>query len=113
MLQNEMIQKLESCGFIPHDHKDHFGCVIPYVYYGYRKVGSEHEYVSLVSYENRFVEAVYERYLNKKNTRSVGRDHKKKEDKYSEFQKRGFSPVTTLLSRDWETLKGQLLSFPT
>jgi hypothetical protein len=95
---------LNANGFVPADQVKHFGKVIPYVYYAFRVRNGVHEYVSLVFYEGKFVEAVYELYMAEKNTYRV-----KGTPKQSERAKRGFASLTGSLLRSYETL----LSFVT
>ena len=84
---------LTDLGFAPADHKKDFGDIIPYVDYSYRKLpNGSFQYVSLISYEGKFCEAVYEIYKGEKNTR----DKKQTGDKY--------------LYRDYDKLKERIES---
>jgi hypothetical protein len=92
----EIIKYLASLGFAELTHKEHFGENIPYVYY----CGRGNEYISLTSYEGRFVEGCYELYLAPKNTRRPkGRDTKRDKEEYTEWQKKGFLPIKTTLPK--------------
>lgn len=85
---------LNANGFLPADQMKHFGSVLPGVYYAYKVRGGIYEYVSLVSYEGRFCEAVYELYMAEKNTfRAKGTP------KPSELAKRGFLQLVAALPR--------------
>jgi hypothetical protein len=90
---------LNANGFMPADQDKHFGTVIPYVYYAHKQHGNLREYVSLVSYEGKFVEAVCELYLNEKNTYRP-----KGTPKQSELAKRGFVSLRSSLVRSYEEL---------
>lgn len=90
-----------TAGFKPEDHIPHFGSVLSGVNYLRR----DFTYVSIVSYEGEFCEAVYEVYFASKNTRAPkGRDTKGKDVKYSDFQLRGFVPVEMHLLRTEEEI---------
>lgn len=93
------INLLEHYGFQPAGQKEDFGYVIPYVHYALRKRGNIHEYVSLVSYEGEFVEAVYELFIDQKNP------YKKGKLKSSEMAKRGFNGVFYALARSFSDLE--------
>lgn len=77
----------------------HFAQEDDYACYLYRK-GQYHEYMLLVSHDNAFLEGVYERYLASKDTRRPkGRDTQKKDDPYTEYQRKGFIPVYATIVR--------------
>ncbi len=94
----EFVQLLSEQGFAPHSHAEHFGVKqgqeLPGVYYAHRCRLGVHEYVSLVSYEGKFCEAVYEAFAAKKNTYQP-----KGNVKLAELAKRGFLAVLTGLPR--------------
>jgi hypothetical protein len=69
--------------------------VIPYVAY----LNKGFHYVSLTSYEGRFVEGVYEVYLTVKNTRAKGNP------KREEAEKRGFLPKSATIFRSLHELE--------
>jgi hypothetical protein len=96
---NDYIQLLTVQGYSQSDHIGDFGYEIPYVYYALRKRGTVHEYVSLVSYDGKFCEAVYELFMTKKNP------YKKGNLKESEFAKKGMIPLTATLSRSFVDLE--------
>lgn len=104
----EVITPFLAAGFAPEPHEPHFETVLSGVTYLRRG----HAYVSLVSYENRFVETVWEVYLAPKNTRrpkgpdTKEKDANGKEAKYSDHQLRGFVPIETRLLRTREDLEG-------
>lgn len=97
---------LSSQGFAEHDQTVHFSQIYPHVYYAFRnskKAGSFPlwEYVSLVSHNGKFCEAVYEVYINKKNSYNPkGKDEMGKNEKYSKFQKSGQKTIFAMLYRD-------------
>jgi hypothetical protein len=95
----EYVQLLTEQGFAPHPHHEHFGVKVgqelPGVYYAHRCRLGVHEYVSLVSYEGKFCEAVYEAFAAKKNTYQP-----KGNVKSAELAKRGFLAVLTGLPRN-------------
>ena len=101
------IQLLKSKDFLEMGHWEHFGSSLPGVYYAWRHGSNdEMEYVSLVSYEGKFVEAVYEKYLVSKNTRvPKSKDFKAKDEVHSDFQKRGFLPVEVALCHGFKQLE--------
>lgn len=82
---------LQSIGFTPYDHEPHFGAELPGVTYLYRTFGTNHQYVSLISYEGRTVEAVFESYHAPKNTKR-GANLKSRE-----AQDKGFAPLAARL----------------
>lgn len=96
------IDLLSRYGYIVRDHVKDFGQVIPYVYYALRKRGNVHEYVSLVSYEGQFCEAVYELFYAEKNT------YKRSNFKPSESAKRGFTSLLSALPRSFVDLEKQI-----
>jgi hypothetical protein len=93
------IDLLTDQGFIPADQVKDFGMEVEGVYYAVRKREAIYEYVSLMSYEGRFVEACYELFMAEKNTRKP-----KGMLKYSEMIKRGFSPLAASLPRSLHEL---------
>ena len=99
---SELLELFLATGFAPHEHEGHFGCKIPYVDYLYKQDGDKHVYLSVVNYDNKPVEIVYEVYLTKKNTRIKGKNNIPKEGEYSEFQKKGFHPIEVKLLRGSE-----------
>ena len=107
-------QLLTKHGFAEHDHKEHFGYVIPYVYYASRSAKKLdgfllYEYVSLVSYDGKFCEAVYEAYINKKNSYAgKGKDEKLANSPYSKFQKSGQKMVDGNIFRNLNDLEAKL-----
>lgn len=102
-----LLNELLARGFALHNHKEHFGCEIPYVDYLYKK-GQTHVYVSLVNYDGKFCEAVYEEYLAPKNTYVKGKNNKPKPGEYSEFQKKGFEAIALGLFRNEKELLEKL-----
>lgn len=105
---------LNQNGFVEHDHKEHFGYVIPYVYYAFRQTKKLDgfplwEYVSLVYYDGKMVEAVYEAYINKKNSYAgKGKDEKLANSPYSKFQKSGQKMVDGNIFRSLVDLENKL-----
>ena len=68
-----------------------------------------YEYVLLISYDGKFCEAVYEQYVNKKDTfKAKGRDEKKPNEPYSKFQKMGKASVYATIFRSLEDLEGKI-----
>jgi hypothetical protein len=87
--------------------------VLPHVYYASRQGEQDglplFEYVSLVYYDGKFCEAVYESYIAKKNSRAPsGRDEKPKGEKYSKFEKSGQKAIFSMLYRNWKELGNKL-----
>ena len=99
MTQAEAVKLACSFGFrVWHDPAEEF------VWYAV-DLSKDFRYLSLVSYEGRFVEAVYHVYLATRNTRMPkGRDVTKEGDRYSDFQKRGFKSVFSALPRTRDEL---------
>lgn len=64
-----MLRQLEELGFEPADQKKDFSYLIPYVFYLKRTYLGQNQYVSLVTYEGAFCEAVVEIFYNAKDTR--------------------------------------------
>ncbi len=80
--------------FTPGNQTKDFGVEIPYCFYFSRKLSDGGwQYVSLVNYDDEFVEAVYELYKGEKNTRD---------------KKQG--AVSKMLYRNLELLKERILS---
>jgi hypothetical protein len=98
MKSDKYIELLNNNGFSDREHLEDFTYVIPYVYYALRKRGSIHEYVSLVYYDGKFCESVYELFMNKKTI------HKKGASNYLESMKRGQVMVLGGLSRSLSEL---------
>ena len=92
------IDLLTQNGYVPADQKKDFGAEISYVRYLLRKRGTIHEYVSLVSYDGKFCEAVYELYAAEKN---VGRA---KGNNNLDKAKRGYDLLLASLPRSMEDL---------
>jgi hypothetical protein len=108
-MRNEFIDLLTSLGFTEADQKTDLGTVIPYVWYGVRKTGKLHEYVSVVTYSPEFVgksakeiselngdvvECVYELFLTKYESRKP-----KGLLKGSEMASKGYNHVLGQLPR--------------
>ena len=74
-----MAEQLRALGFTDGDQKKDFDCVIPYVVYLRRAWAGKFQYVSLISYEGRFCEAVYELFAAAKNTRCKATNRKELE----------------------------------
>ena len=82
-------------GFVPEPQEPHFGYTIHYVSYLRRNW----TYLSLVSYEDRFIEGAWQTYLRAFNPqRPKGKDSYDKgpdgkPEKYSRHQKAGYLPI--------------------
>jgi hypothetical protein len=83
--------------FKEHDQIKDFDYIIPYMHYFLRKGENVYEYISLVSYEGKFCEAVYEIYLSEKS-------RKKGYLKPIESIKRGQSPILCSIHRSLDSL---------
>lgn len=113
----EALWYAECRRFSIHEHfnkddplRDHFGYFISGLAYMYRTGQGAHEYLSLISYENRVIEVIYERYLAPKNTRRPkGKDFTKAGAAHSDHQMKGYSPVALSIYRDWDELKREVL----
>lgn len=111
---NKEVEFLRANGFVQKNHKEHFGGELPNVLYAERFVKQQDglplwEYVSLVFFNGAFVEAVYEAYVNKKNSYAgKGKDEKPTGQKYSKFEKSGQKPVMATLYRNLEELGEKL-----
>lgn len=105
---------LDNHGFVPKAHAEHFGWDLKNIYYSERFVKNQdglplYEYVSLIFHDGKFCEAVYESYINKKNSYAgKGKDEKPAGQKYSKFEKSGQKPVFALLYRDLGELEKKL-----
>ena len=93
------VDLLTQNGFSSADQTKDFGRELPGVYYAVKKRGSIHEYVSLVSYEGKFCEAVYEVFASEKNPRNP------KGNNYLDRAKRGFDQLLGSLPRSLEDLE--------
>ena len=88
-------------GFVPCDQLTYLGSVIPYVSY----LSRGNLYVALTGYRGVFCEGSTEGYLTTRvTTRPKGKDFTKVvngiKEPYSEWQKKGFAPITSSLFRD-------------
>lgn len=103
-MNNSFAELLLNADFVELDHKEDFGSTLAGVFYCKRfSEENKHEYLSLVYYRGTFVEAIYERFLKKKNTRGKvsGRSS-------SELQKDGIVPVEVGILRSFDDLKTRL-----
>ena len=94
------LEFLTQNGYVPADQVKDFGSELCGVYYFFKKRATSWEYVSLVFYEDKFCEAVYELYITEKNTRRP-----KGTPKASELAKRGYNVLATALARTLEDFK--------
>ena len=90
-------------GFTPGDQAKDFGEVIPYVEYATRVKDGRHQYFSIISYEGRFCEAVWEVYLKPKNTRRPKGVQDRKQ-----LETGGYVAVETGLLRSLAEIEGKL-----
>lgn len=113
----EYIDVLTKHGFTKADQLRDFFMEIPYVFYcekvspatyldkdgnkieGLENCDSKHEYISLVFYKDKFVEGVYEWYVNTRNSKNA-----KKKMKLAEAQKSGIAPYRVRLARNLDEL---------
>lgn len=105
--QSELVELFKKNGFEERDEKeqkDALGGVIPYVFYALRIREGRYQYISLVSYQGEFCEAVWEVFSTKKNTRMP----KNKAMKREELEKLGCVAVTLALLRSKEQLEAIL-----
>lgn len=111
---NEYKKLLLSHGFTEKCQKPDFSSHDNNCFYCERNVKKANdfplfEYVLLVSHDGKFCEAVYESYVNKKDTYpGKGRDEKKANEPYSKFQKMGKAPVYTTIFRDLKDLEEKI-----
>jgi hypothetical protein len=90
----EYLELLTRNGYVPTDQTKDFGSELHNVHYLIKKRATSWEYVSLVFYEDKFCEAVYELYMAEKNTRRA-----KGTPKASEFAKKGYNTLLASLPR--------------
>lgn len=95
-----MKTKLLALGFQYADQFKDFSDNIKNVDYLYRVLDGRYQYVCLVNYDGKFVEAVLEEYLAVKNTRRP-----KAPLKMEELQARGFYPTRITLGRSWQDVE--------
>lgn len=95
------VDLLIDSGYIHVDQLDHFDYTVPYLFYLYRVNKHYHEYISIVTYDGGFCEAIQELFLSPKKTkaRPKGKDSQRKGDPYTEFQRKGFAPAHTAIAR--------------
>ena len=96
-MQN-LINLLTKHGFVPENQEKDFGMNIKYVYYCSRYHMSKYEYISLVSYDGKFLEAIYEHYLAPKNNKKKLK--LKNEKEIIESQKLGLIAYRATLLRN-------------
>jgi hypothetical protein len=98
MNRNDTKNKILSLGFVETDQQPVLNYVIPYVDYYYRMHQKQHQYVWLVSYDDKVVEIVFEVYKVARNSRA------KHHPDITEQENRGLKPLSTDIARDFEKL---------
>lgn len=107
----DMVIQLRSRGFVDGDMAKDLGLTIPYIIYLHRTFAAnsesqfQHQYLSLITYEGVFVEAVFEVYLVPKNPhkpKSIG------SMKVSEQERKGYATVHSALPRSMEEILSKI-----
>jgi len=95
---------LLQAGFVNSDQVKDFGAVLKDVDYLFRKKGDVYEYVSLMYFEGRLLEVVYEGYLAPKNTRKPKGDLASKES-----LRLGYTPQAVAIYRSADAVLAKLV----